>query len=130
METHPGPDQSLEITCILRRRNEISGAPELKLSHEELTQMHGADPADIKAVEAFAAMHCLSVIRVNAGTRTIVLAGTQGLLATAFGTDMEGNLRIPESITDKVMAVLGFYERSRVSSYQQQAKSRPHWFFT
>ena len=129
METHPG-DQSLEITCVLRRRNEISGAPKLKLSHEELAQMHGADPADIEAVEAFAAMHCLSVLCVNAGTRTIALAGTPALLATAFGTDVEGRLRIPKSLADMVIAVLGFDERSIASSYHKSINVRSHWFFS
>jgi kumamolisin len=90
--------------------------------------MHGADPADIQAVESFAATHHLSVVRVNAGARTIVLAGPLRSLAKAFGTDAEGSLRIPESLADKVIAVLGFDERSTAASYHQQWK--PHWFFT
>ncbi|HEY3454101.1 MAG TPA: S53 family peptidase [Bryobacteraceae bacterium] len=129
METHPAPDQSLEITCVLRRRKEISGAPELKLSHEELAQMHGADPAHIEAIEAFAAMHFLSVIGVNAGTRTIVLAGPLDSLTEVFGAGVEGSLRIPESLADKVIAVLGFDERSTAASYHQQWKPHAHCFF-
>lgn len=129
METHAG-DQSLEITCVLCRRNEVSGVSELKLSHEELTRMHGADPADIEAVEAFAAIHRLSVVRVNAGARTIVLAGTPALLSTAFGTDAEGSLRSPESLADKVIAVVGFDERALATTCHRQWKPSAHWFFT
>ena len=124
METHPGSDQSLEISCVLRRRKEISGAPEFKLSHEELTQRHGADPADIEAVESFAAMHHFSVVRANAGARTIVLSGPLRSLAEAFGAE------VPESLRNKVIAVLGFDERSTAVSYHQQWKRRAHWFFT
>ncbi len=124
METHPGSDQALEITCVLRRRKEIFGVPELKLSHEELAQMHGADPADIEAVEAFAAMHRLSVLRMNAGARTIVLTGPLQSLAEAFGAE------VPESLRDKVVAVLGFDERAVAATRHQQVKPRAHWFFT
>src|SRR6476469_7962521 len=47
----PPADQTLEITCVLRRRREVSAGLELKLSHEELAELHGADPADVEAVE-------------------------------------------------------------------------------
>jgi len=91
--------------------------------------MHGTDPADIEAVESFAATHHLSVVRVNAGARTIVLAGPLRSLVKAFGTDVEGSFRIPGSLLDKVIAVLGFDERSTAASYHQQWKRRTHRFF-
>ena len=58
----PAPDQALEITCVLRPRKEIPDTPQLKLSHEDLIQAHGADPADMEAVETFAVTHDLSVV--------------------------------------------------------------------
>ena len=91
--------------------------------------MHGADPADIEAIEAFAAMHGLSALGVNAGARTIVLSGPLRSLADALGVDMEGNVRIPECLEDKVIAVLGFDGRSTANSYHQQRKARTRWFF-
>src|SRR5882757_9364205 len=82
-------DQTLEITCVLRRRNEATHAPELKLSHEDLRELHGADPSDVDALESFAAMHDFSIARVDAGARTITLAGQLDSPAKAFGAEME-----------------------------------------
>jgi kumamolisin len=135
----PAPDQVLEITCVLRRRNEIVEMPELKLSHEELIQAHGADPADVEAIEAFAAMYDFSIVRVNAGARTITLAGPLHSLAEMFGAQLElrqvgqrivrtrqGSLRIPGSLAERIVAVLGFDERSAAATYHQPAEPHAH----
>jgi kumamolisin len=133
----PAPDQTLEITCVLRRRNEAAHSTELKLSHDALNQLHGADPADIEAVESFAMNHDFSIVRVDIGARTITLAGPLDSLAKAFGAEMElrqvgervirtrqGSLRVPETLLDKIVAVLGFDERPAAATYHQQCHSR------
>jgi kumamolisin len=130
----PSSDQSLEIILVLRRRKESPHVPELKLSHEGLKELHGADPADIEAIESFAAMHDFSIARTDAGARTITLAGPLNSLARAFGAEMElrqvgervirtrqGSLRVPESLFEKVVAVLGFDERPVAAPYRQRA---------
>jgi len=135
----PASDQTLEITCVLRRRSEAIHAPELKLSHEDLSRFHGADPFDVEAVESFAANHDFSIVRTDAGARTITLAGPLDSLANAFGAQMEmrqvgervirtrrGSLHVPESLSDKVVAVLGFDERPAAATYHQQADPRAH----
>jgi kumamolisin len=136
----PAPHQVLEITCVLRRRTEITATHCLKLSHEQLRQAHGADPADIEAIKDFAVMHDLSVVRVNPSSRTIVLAGRLDSLVEVFGAEVElrqlgeriirtrqGSLHIPVSLMDKVIAVLGFDERPVASTYHQRAESRLHY---
>jgi len=130
----PRSDQSLEILLVLRRRKKAPHVPELKLSHEDLNQLHGADPADIEAVEGFAAMHGFSIASMDTGARTITLAGPLDSLANAFGAEMElrqlgtrvirtrqGSLRVPESLFDRVVAVLGFDERPVAASYCERA---------
>jgi kumamolisin len=134
---HPRSDQALEIILVLRRRKEAPNVPELKLSHEDFKELHGADPADIEAVESFAAIHDFSIARMDAGARTITLAGPLDSLAKAFGAEMElrqvgervirtrqGSLRVPESLFEKVVAVLGFDERPVAATYRQRADAR------
>jgi kumamolisin len=134
---HPRSDEELEIILILRRRKEAANAPELKLSHEDLKELHGADPADIEAVESFAAIHDFSIARMDAGARAVTLAGPLHSLAKAFGAEMElrqvgervirtrqGSLRVPESLVEKVVAVLGFDERPVAATYRQRADPR------
>lgn len=135
----PAPDQILEITCVLRRRQEAPPTFGVTLSHQDLTSVHGADPADIEAIERFAAMHDFSIVRVEAGARTITLSGPLDSLANAFGAEMElrevgerivrvrqGSLRVPETLAGKIIAVLGFDERPAAATYHQQAEPQAH----
>lgn len=135
----PTANQTLEISCVLRRRKEPKHTAELKLSHEDLNELHGADPADLEAIESFAALHDFSISRVDAGARTITLAGPLDSLAKAFGAELElrqvgeqvirtrrGSLHVPESLLDRVVAVLGFDERPAAATYHQQADPRAH----
>ncbi len=121
----PGPDAILNLTLILRRRAEPDAHTiEHCLSHEELTKCHGADPADIEAVEAFASEHGLSLVNINPASRSITISGTVAALCAAFGTDVElrrtegrivrtrrGHLHVSEELAGRVIALLGFDER-------------------
>ena len=102
----PAPHQVLEITCVLRRRTEITATHCLKLSHEQLRQAHGADPADIEAIKDFAVMHDLSVVRVNPSSRTIVLAGRLDSLVVSAGIQRYGTaVNTTDEQWDEVMGV-------------------------
>ncbi len=78
----PGPNDILNVTLVLRRRQAVSHAHSIDrdlshhLSHQDLALNHGADPADIEAVEAFASGHGLSVVNVNPASRSITISGT------------------------------------------------------
>lgn len=127
----PAADQIAELTLILRRRNQ---APEpylelAHLTHVSLEKQHGADPADIEAVEAFADEHGFSITRVHPAARWVGIAGPLGLLAGAFDADLElrqienrivrtcqGSLRLPRSLHGRVTAVLGFDHRPAAST--------------
>ncbi len=127
----PAAGEIVELTLILRRRNE---APEPRagsahLTHTALGKRHGADPADIEAVEAFAAANDFWVTRVDASVRSIGVAGPLGRLAGIFGADLDirqienrivrtrqGSLRLPYSLHGRVLAVFGFDRRPVVST--------------
>jgi kumamolisin len=86
--------EQVEVTVLLRRRPGVAvpASPGTKnaapLSIEDLESQHGAAPEDIKVLEAFAKHHGLSVVRVNPGQRTVILAGTVGALSEAFSTEL------------------------------------------
>ncbi|MBV8809758.1 MAG: S8 family serine peptidase [Acidobacteriaceae bacterium] len=122
----PAPDQPTQITVVLRRRTPISddGCLGVHLSHAEFAGAYGAEPADIRALEDFAAEHGFSFASVNAGGRTVVLSGPLAAMAAAFGADIElrrwngkvmrtrqGHLHVPVTLEDCVVAVLGFDQR-------------------
>lgn len=122
----PSPDERIRLTLILRRRGEAPepGAIEKHLSHEELAERYGADPADIRAVQAFAFAHHCSIESINAAARSIVIVGRLKDLAEAFDADLalsrigdkvvrtrQGHLHVPASVAGRVIAVLGFDRR-------------------
>jgi len=117
-----------EIVCldlVLRRRLPApEGQLELLFSHDELAEFHGADIADIQAVEEFASRHHVSVYRVHKASRTVRLTGRLGELASIFGAQLEmrrigetifrsrqGHLQIPEELSERVVAIFGFDQR-------------------
>jgi kumamolisin len=127
----PADDEIVHLTLILRRRNDAPEPQSLRrhLTHAELTDLHGADPADIEAAEAFASDHQFSVVRVDAGARSVTIAGPLGQLANVFGADLQlrqlgqktvrtrqGSLRVPHSLNGRVIGIFGFDQRPAVSS--------------
>src|SRR5437899_6538353 len=82
-EVHP--DERLEVTVRVRRRGDAdlsaqlgllaSTPPEARenLSREAYAERHGADPADIAKVEAFARANGLSVVETSAARQSVVL---------------------------------------------------------
>jgi kumamolisin len=94
------------------------------MSVEELEKRHGASERDIGAVERFARAHDLTVVRVDPGQRTVVLAGTVGDLGRAFGTELRtretpagrfrtraGPLYVPSELAGVVEGVFGLDDR-------------------
>ncbi|HZS55622.1 MAG TPA: S53 family peptidase [Bryobacteraceae bacterium] len=128
----PAPDEIINITLVLRRRN---SAPEMEslaaaLSHETFVEVHGADLDDIAAAEEFATAHGFSIVRVDPAARSVTISGRIAELASAFEAQLEmrqnssgvvrtraGHLRLPEQLADKVVAVLGFDQRPVAATY-------------
>jgi kumamolisin len=122
----PAPDKFIQLTLVLKRRQSAPdpGSIASHYSHAQLSDLHGADPADIEAVEAFASEHGFTITRLNTAARTIAISGPCGELAAAFGADLDlrgingqvvrtrqGGLTVPESLAGGVVAVLGFDQR-------------------
>lgn len=129
-------DERFEVTVRLRRRSPLDGSkpggyhtdqsPKTRryLSHDDYASMHGADPADIAKIEAFAKSHGLVVLEANAARRSVFLSGIAAEFADAFGTKIEhyehdggtyrgrtGPLMVPADLADIVEGVFGIDDR-------------------
>ncbi len=130
----PAPDEIIQLTLVLRRRASAPDPASIAshLSHSQLSELHGADPADIEAVEAFASEHGFMIVRLNSAARSVVIAGRFDAMAAAFGADVElrgvngkvirsrqGQLAMPEALAGRLIAVLGFDQRPAARTYHQ-----------
>ena len=129
-------DERFEVTVRVRRRTPVAALAERGLqaedlpaarryvSREEYARSHGADPADLAKVEAFAREHGLVVVDSSAARRSVFLSGTAEQFESAFGTRIEhyeshgctyrgrsGALTVPEEIADVVEGVFGIDDR-------------------
>ena len=129
-------DERFEVTVRVRRRTPIATLAERGLhgedvpasrryiTREEYARDHGADPADLAKVEAFAREHGLVVVDSSAARRSVFLSGTAAQFEAAFGTRIEhyegrgrtyrgrtGPLTVPEEIAGIVEGVFGIDDR-------------------
>jgi kumamolisin len=135
-------DDHISVTLILRRRStsdlanyikELSKVPPAKrqhMSHAEFTAAHGADPADIELVKSFAQSYQLTVDRVHAAARTVVLSGAISSFTSAFQVDLShyehpkftyrghtGPVHIPSHLSEVIIAVLGLDNRPQAQTH-------------
>jgi len=137
--------EMVQVTVVLRRRTrtQIPAAEEFAFqdsqtvnyhSREEFAVLHGADPADLALVEAFAHENDLTVVERSAAKRSVVLTGTVENMQKAFGTSLAnyeapagayrgrtGPIMIPENLADVVTAVLGLDNRPVAKPHLRKA---------
>jgi kumamolisin len=126
-------DEPLEVTVRVRRKQALPAmalserrppAQRTYLDHTQLEAAHGADQADITAVEAFAHQNHLTVIESSAGQRSVKLAGTVAQFSNAFNVVLEqweraghryrgrsGTVQIPSELSGIVAGVFGLDNR-------------------
>jgi kumamolisin len=127
------PSAEFRVTVTVRRRNELPSieaqskqkpGERTYMTREEHAEKHGADPADIAKVEAFARENGLRVTDTNASQRTVTLSGSAAAYNNAFGVDLkmyksgevayrgrEGDILIPENLQGIVTSVIGLDNR-------------------
>src|SRR6266571_950626 len=132
------PAERAEVTLVLRRRADIPAdvveGPTV-LTHDELAERYGADPADVDLVRQTMTGLGLEVTEVHPATRRIKVAGTLGDLASAFGATLqqvtspgpggqmvthryrEGSLFVPAPLEGVVLAVLGLDTRPQARAH-------------
>ncbi|SFU76548.1 kumamolisin [Methylobacterium sp. 174MFSha1.1] len=128
-------DQEVIVTVLLRLPASAAALPSLDalssgqglgggLGHSGYRRTYQADPADVAAVEAFAASHDLRVEAVDRSSRTVRLAGSVGDINAAFRVTLhtyasdagtyrsyDGQVSVPAELKTIVKAVFGLSTR-------------------
>jgi len=126
------PEARTTVTLYLRGTDAAEG---VRLTREEWAAAHGAAPADVEAVRAFASAHHLSVDAVDTARRSVVVSGRVADLGPAFGTELvdyeeadgstvrgrSGSLSLPTAVAVAVTAVVGLDERVQARSQLRPA---------
>jgi kumamolisin len=138
----PDPGERIEVTVRVRPRPSGKGLPSAEemgsllpsqreyMSRDQLDTEQGADPADIAMVEDFARQHSLHVVEANPATRSVVLAGSAGDMAGAFGVGLKnydsphgayrasvGSVHVPADLGQVVEGVFGLDSRRQARPY-------------
>ncbi len=140
------PDERVDITIRVRSRSpkKISAAaigalPLSKrryLTRDQFAATHGAAPADLAKVKAFAVKSGLEVVSESLAERSIKLAGTVKAISAAFDVKLmeyahaDGNYRgrigsvhIPANLTSIVQGVFGLDTRRQARPHISRSRS-------
>ena len=119
-------DEMMEVSVILKHkaRVQVPTTSGIAISREDFAARHGADPAAIDQVKAFAAEYSLAVTEVSPQRRTVKLQGTAENMAKAFEVSFEryehqgrryrareGVIQVPTELAGSVEAVMGLDDR-------------------
>src|SRR6478735_5610460 len=84
------PSASIEITLILRRKAPLpDSVVSTRLSASDLASAYGADQADIDRVSSTLTTLGLEIVRTDAASRRVRVAGTVERLTRIFGTYLD-----------------------------------------
>ena len=132
------PLERLEVSVLVRPKagakdvgNALDDTPPAErhyLTRGEYAASEGADPQDIAKVAAFARAQGLAVVESSAERRTVVLSGTAGQFAKAFGVQLRqyennagayrswsGAISVPADLAGIVEGVFGLDNRPQAS---------------
>jgi kumamolisin len=132
----PAPSGAkITVSVVVRRKTALKAANRTgkeRLTHAQYRQRHGADPAAVKLVRAFAKEYGLTVAPDTPGPerRTIKLIGTIAAMQNAFGVTLvhkllegvtyrvrEGSITLPSELVGPVEAVLGLDNRPQAQPH-------------
>lgn len=138
------PHTVVEVMLKLRRIKplvELENKPRIPMSREQMAAEHGASREDIRKVESVFAELGLTVLRSDAATRSVRLAGPVSRLEKAFGVTLfnyahasgpyrgrVGSVHVPEEVKDIVEGVFGLDNRRAVQPRRQPVRyaAMPH----
>ncbi|HVX43279.1 MAG TPA: S53 family peptidase [Mycobacteriales bacterium] len=122
------PDESVELTIVLRRRAEIPAdvlGGSRQLQRAELAAGYGADPQDVERVRAALTAAGLQITAEDPASRRIGVSGPASAVSAAFGAELtrvrhpeghehrhrSGELHVPADLDGVIVAVLGADDR-------------------
>jgi kumamolisin len=108
------------------------------LTRDEHEKLYGANPEDLKKVEAFAAKHGLKVVSSIAGQRTVLLSGSPAAFSEAFGVQLitcvaDGHpircradrIYIPKDLEGIITSVTGLDQRPVAQPHYRVTRREP-----
>jgi len=154
------PNQWIDVTLGVRRKADLPDLSSLDglaprerayLTHDELAQRYGSDPASVDRIHAFAAAHGLTVEREEPISARMTLGGPVSAMSQAFGVTLfdyadpelgdfharTGTVSLPAEVAGDITGVFGFsnqrhLRRKRMRSVSEAsataAASARAWF--
>ena len=138
------PQERIDVTLRLRPKTSLQNmaqsavqadvlpAQRTYLSREQYAGSHGADPADVAKVRAFAQAHGLAVVEASEARRSVVVSGDVEALSKAFGVTLEqvehdggtyrgrsGSITVPAELEGIVQGVFGLDDRPQAEPHFQ-----------
>ena len=132
----PAPSAArLTVSVVVKRKTPLKAANRTgkqRLTHAQYKKTHGADPAAVKLVRAFAKEFGLTVAPDTPGPerRTVKLTGSVAAMQKAFGVTLlhktldgttyrvrEGSITLPAELVGPVEAVLGLDNRPQAKPH-------------
>jgi kumamolisin len=144
------PNEKVEVTIRLKSKtgkkpivnaNAYSELPNKRavLTRAEYEQQHGADPAAIARIQAFAREHGLTVVETSLGRRTVILSGPVSAMNEAFGVVLKqyehptgkyrgrtGPVQLPPDLHDVVEGVFGLDNRPQAQPHFRRRRGKIH----
>jgi len=127
---------SLMVTVVVKCKTPLpmkNGRPQVRLTRAAFAKQHGADPASLKLVKAFAKEFGLKVAPgLPPGPCTVQLTGSVAAMQKAFGVTLaqqgslrlrEGAIWLPSELEGHVTAVLGLDNRPQAKPHFRPAKA-------
>jgi kumamolisin len=142
------PNQQMDVTLRIRSRAGKASIVDpamfsrpigkrTTLKRHEFEQRHGADPASIAKVEAFAREFGLTVKDKSAARRTVILSGTVAAMNRAFGVELKeyehpsgryrgrtGPVHLPAELHEVVDGVFGLDNRPQAKPHFRRRQPR------
>lgn len=135
----PDANEVLDVTVRVRRRQSLNALVSTEatvktiLSRRELASAYGADPAEMRRVEAFASEYDLTVVQRSLARRSLVIRGTVAQMSQAFGVSLQlyratdgtefrgrsGPVNVPAGLVDNIEGVFGLDNRPAASAHFQ-----------
>ena len=136
------PQEQIQVTVFLRRGGSTKEFPDVTkigklpparrqhLSRAQFASRHGARPADIKKIRAFAAQNKLKVVEVSRPRRSVLLSGSVAAFSHAFGVELNsyqhssgtsrmrsGSIQIPAALSGVIEGVFGLDNRPQAKAH-------------
>jgi kumamolisin len=145
------PKEQIQVTVFLRRGSSPKQFPDLRkigklppaqrshLSRAQFASRHGARPADIKKIRAFAKQNGLKVVEVSRPRRSVLLSGSVAAFSRAFGVELNsyqhptgtcrmrtGTIQIPAALSGIIEGVFGLDNRPQAKPHFRIRKQSPN----